>query len=272
MNWRAVFAIVWKDLTVVARNRAVVIPLVLVPLLLLIAIPALSALAPEFINMPGLATGNIELFLSRMPEGLRQTLDPFEGEQKLIVALLLYFFAPMYLIIPLMVSSVIAADSFAGEKERRTLEALLYTPTTDFELLMGKLLSAWLHSVAIAWLGVAVYSLVANIATGSLLGQALLPNTMWIVLAVWVAPAVAGLGLGVTVFISMKVSGFQEAYQLGGVVVLPIIALVVAQAAGVMYFSTSLVALLGLALWVINAILIALGASSLHRSELVSRL
>jgi ABC-type Na+ efflux pump permease subunit len=41
-----------------------------------------------------------------------------------------------------MVSSVLAADSFAGEKERKTLEALLYTPTTDRELFTAKLLEA----------------------------------------------------------------------------------------------------------------------------------
>ena len=37
------------------------------------------------------------------------------------------------------------------EKERKTLEALLYTPTTDRELLIAKMLGAWLPAVAIAW-------------------------------------------------------------------------------------------------------------------------
>ncbi|MBD3171504.1 ABC transporter permease subunit [Candidatus Bathyarchaeota archaeon] len=36
-----------------------------------------------------------------------------------------------------MSSSVIATDSFAGEKERNTLEVLLATPLTDSELLVG---------------------------------------------------------------------------------------------------------------------------------------
>ena len=69
----------------------------------------------------------------------------------LIVLILVYFFAPFYLILPLMVASVIAADSFAGEKERKTLEALLYTPTTDGELFLAKMLSAWTPAVAVAW-------------------------------------------------------------------------------------------------------------------------
>ena len=45
-----------------------------------------------------------------------------------MIAMLVYLFAPMYLIVPMMVSAVIAADSFVGERERKTLEALLHTP------------------------------------------------------------------------------------------------------------------------------------------------
>ncbi len=48
----------------------------------------------------------------------------------------------------------------------------------------------------------------------------------------WVA-----LGLGVTVLVSARVSSFQEAFQLDGIIVLPILALVIGQVAGVMIFS-----------------------------------
>ena len=39
-----------------------------------------------------------------------------------------YLLAPLFLIVPLMVSAVLAADAFAGEKERKTLERLLHLP------------------------------------------------------------------------------------------------------------------------------------------------
>ena len=39
-----------------------------------------------------------------------------------------YLLAPLFLIVPLMVSAVLAADAFAGEKERKTLESLLHLP------------------------------------------------------------------------------------------------------------------------------------------------
>ena len=45
--------------------------------------------------------------------------------QVMIYIMALYFFAPFFLIIPQMASSVIVSDSFAGEKERKTIEAPL---------------------------------------------------------------------------------------------------------------------------------------------------
>jgi ABC-2 type transport system permease protein len=68
------------------------------------------------------------------------------------------------------------------------------------------------------------------------------------VLAVWVSPAVAGLGLGTMVLVSSRAQGFQEAYQVGAAIVLPIVLLLAGQATGVMYFSVGLVLLLGLIL------------------------
>ena len=48
-------------------------------------------------------------------------------EQLPIVLILGYLIAPLFLILPLVISCVIAAEAFVGEKERKTLEALLYT-------------------------------------------------------------------------------------------------------------------------------------------------
>jgi fatty-acid desaturase len=113
---------------------------------------------------------------------------------------------------------------------------------------------------------------VANVAAWPTMGRLFFPNLMWIVLTLWVAPAVAGLGLGVTVLVSARAQGFQDAYQMGAIVVLPIILLVVGQATGVMYFSTWLVLLLGLFFWIVDAVLLWFGARTFRRSELAAKL
>ena len=105
-----------------------------------------------------------------------------------------------------------------------------------------------------------------------ILNEVFFPNAMWIVLALWVGPAVAGLGLGATVLVSTRVNTFQEAYQFGGMFVLPIIALVIAQFTGVIYLSVWLAVGLGLACWVIDAIILWFGAKTFDRDELLARL
>jgi ABC-type Na+ efflux pump permease subunit len=269
VNARAVRAIVRKDLSVVLQSKAVLLPIVIVPLVLLLVLPILASFAPHLINLPG--ASDLTGLMERMPEPFAARFAGLTEEQTIVTLLLVYLFAPMYLIVPLMVASVIAADAFAGEKERRTLEALLYTPTTDVELLVGKLLVGFVPAMAVAWGGFLLYTVVANVAAWPVMGHVFFPTAMWWVLALWVAPAVAAVGLGATVLVSARVNTFQEAYQIGGAVVLPIVLLIVGQAAGVVVLSTVVVVALGAAFWAVAAALLTFGARRFRRGELLAR-
>lgn len=271
MNRRAIRAIVAKDLRVVSQSRAVMLPIVLVPLVILVLLPGLFVLLPTF-DVGGTSLSEMEALLEQAPPGLRGALAGYGPEQQGLVFALVYMMAPLYLILPLMVATVIAADSFAGEKERKTLEALLYSPTTDRELFLAKALGSWVPAMGVSVGGLLVYSLTANLAGWPVMGRIFLPNAMWLILALWVAPAVAALGLGAGVLVSSRVRSFQEAYQLSGIVVLPVVALVMGQAAGVIYFSNGLVALLGAVVWAVAGVLLAYGARSFRRSEITCRI
>ncbi|MFP4200602.1 MAG: ABC transporter permease [Clostridia bacterium] len=267
MNWRAMRAIMQKDIRVVTRSRGVFLPLIIVPTALMIFIPAVLALS---LGNMGAEIAQFDRMLQSMPPNLLQTLEGFDERAQITILTLVYVMAPMYLVVPLMVASVIAADSFAGEKERNTLEALLYTPTTDRELFWAKLGSAWIPAIAVAWGSFLLYGLVGNIAAWPLVGRLLFPNWMWMILAIFVAPAVAGIGLATSVIVSARVSTFQEAYQLGGVIVLPVVLLVVAQVTGLLYLDSKMVFLLGIAFWIICAVLIRHGSSLFTRSRLLT--
>lgn len=266
----AMMAIARRDLMLVRQSKAVTIPLIVVPLVMVVALPLLITLLARFGGEAALASADVDALLQRMPPALMERLLPLEPAQQVIVLLLGYMFAPMFLILPLMVSSVIAADTFAGEKERKTLEALLYTPTRDAELFGAKLAAAFVPAVAVAWVGLVGYSLVVDVAAYPLFGYPLLPDALWLVLGLVVAPAVALLGLAITVLVSARAESFQEAYQLGGVVVLPFIALVGAQAAGLLYLSWWAALLGGLALFVVDALLIRWGLRRFSRDTLAS--
>ena len=271
MNTRAIVAIVRKDLKVALQNKGVVLPIVILPLILFVIIPWVMAYAASLTGTSGASMSNLDEMLARMPSGLLNELSMYTPEQQLIVFSLVYMLAPMFLIMPLMVSSVLAADSFAGEKERKTLEALLYTPTTDRELFTAKLLGAWTAAVAVALLSFVLYAVMVNAASWQSIGQIFFPNWMWIALVFWVTPAIAGLGLVVMVFVSARAQGFQDAYQTGGLIVLPVIALMIGQISGVMYFSLAVVLLVGLVIWLLDGALLWFASKSFRRGELITK-
>ena len=272
MNTRAILAIVRKDLKVAVQNKGVILPIIILPLILFVFLPWLMAYIPSLANATGTSFSNVDQILARMPTGLLDELSGYTPDQQVTVFMLVYMLAPMFLIMPLMVSSVLAADSFAGEKERKTLEALLYTPTTDRELFTAKLLGPWSTANVVALLSFIVYAVMVNAASWHSIGRIFFPNWMWIALVLWVTPAVAGLGLVVMVFASARAQGFQDAYQTGGLVVLPVLALMIGQISGVMYFSLGVVLIVGLIIWIIDAGLLWFASKSFRRSELMTKL
>jgi ABC-type Na+ efflux pump permease subunit len=258
-------------LKVVTRSKAMMLPMVIVPLIFVVALPAaVGFFAPQMA-----AAGEVEdlgNFLDMMPAPLRETFSGYNDAQIIVVAMLEHFFAPMFLIIPLMVASTIAAGSFVGEKERKTLEALLHTPTTDTELFVGKLLASWIPAFLVGVGAFALYALVVNVSAWRVMGGFFFPNAMWVALVVWLAPAAAGLGLGVIILVSSRVSTFQDAYQLGGLVVVPVLLLVFGQLAGVLYLNVVAVVLMGLFLWLVDALILWFGIRTFRRSEIIARL
>lgn len=273
MNWRGIRAVMSKDLRIVFRTKMIVLPMILLPLIMQVLFPAAFGLAAVYAS-ESLSDDMAELeqMVNSLPPVAVRALEGLPPEALLLVVFLVYGFAPLFLIMPMMVASVVAADSFVGERERKTLEALLYTPLTDRELLVAKMLTAWLAAVVVGVLSFVLYTVVVNLVGWPVMGRIYFPNLMWLVLVFWVSPAVAGMGLGATVLISTRVNTFQEAYQIGGIVVLPIVALMLGQFAGLFTFSAGLTLMLGTVVWIIDGVLLWFGMKVFDRDALLARL
>lgn len=271
MNRSAMRAVARKDLAVVWRSRAVMLPIVLVPVILLLVLPLVVALVPDSAMSGQSALSELGGMIRGMPAPMRERVTSMTERQQWVYLGLVHLMAPMFLMIPVMVASVIAADSFAGERERGTLEVLLHSPTTDRELFLAKVLAPWLAALAVTLGSFAFYTAVVNAVGAPIMGRIFFPDPTWLVLALWVSPGVAALGLGTMVLVSSRVRGFQEAYQLGGVIVLPIVLLVVAQVQGVMLFDVPGVLLLGVVVWAIGGGLLVAGARTFHRDRMLAR-
>lgn len=274
MNWRSIWAIARKDLKEVQQNKMAWGPAIALPLIFAILMPILFSTIPQFVPVEDVQRelGDIETMLKNLPPNMQAVFNGLKLEQMFVLYMTAFLFAPLFLIMPLMFSSVVGADSFVGERERKTMEALLYSPATDMELFLGKVLAAVIPAIMLSWLTYFVYIVVVNIASYGLFQRIWFPLPTWWPLMFWLTPAFAVLGISVTVMISARVKTFMEAYQLTGSLVVIVLGLVLGQISGVLFLGVGTVMLIGTVIWIVNAVLIHLSIRNFKRSSLIAKL
>ena len=118
----AMYAIIKKDFRIVTSNRRLFSALLIVPLVLTIVLPSIFVITIHFVP----DDPDITKLLSLLPETARM-----ESLELTLSGMILNYILPVFfLIIPIMTASIMAASAFVGEKERHTLETLLYCPLT----------------------------------------------------------------------------------------------------------------------------------------------
>ena len=217
MSRRAMWAIARRDMMVVRRSRAMMAPLIVVPLMLLVVLPAGLLLAPSLGAADPRAAEGLQQLLAGLPPSVRAQFDGRPPAQVWMLLVHTQLWPPLFLLVPFIVANVIAADSFAGERERHTLESLLYTPPDDATLFAGKLLAAGLPGVLASLLGFVLYVAVVMVIGRATAGWTPPIGAASLVLVAWVGPAFAAIGLAGMVLVSLRVARTQDAVQLGGV-------------------------------------------------------
>lgn len=259
----ALWAIVGKDMRAVRSNVQVWLPMILLPVIFGAVMPAVLLIV---LRTQGLAGFGDLPALDMLPEAMR--LPNASPEQQVGHFVLNYMFASFFLLIPLMTASVISADSFAGEKERGTLESLLFAPVDVGALLLGKALAAFLPAIGLSVVTLLLSAVVANVVGWPLFGAVFFPTVNWLPLMLLVIPALSLAAVLVNIFISAKVATFQAAYQFGGLVVLPVLAVVFGQIGGVLLLDLPVIFLIGGVLIALDFALLRIIRRHLDRASL----
>jgi ABC-2 type transport system permease protein len=171
-----------------------------------------------------------------------------------------------------MIPIAIASQSVIGERQTRSLEPQLATPIEVSELLAGKTIAAALPAIVatvVVWI---LYGLVnAAIADPRLLRLIFSPQ--WIVAMASLVPLICLLSVLLGVIVSSRVGDPRTAQQFGAFVVLPIIAIAVAQFMGGQATFTMNQVLLGdLAVVALIGGLLVIGSWAFDREEILTRL
>ena len=243
MNVRQL-AVMTKDIRGVTLNKQVFAVLLIVPLALTIVLPSIFVLVTAF--APD-AASDFQKILDMLPadNGVR-------SQQQRIFGLILNNIMPVFfLMIPIMASSVMAASSFVGEKEKHTLETLLYSPLSLKQMFQAKILAGFSVGMMVSYISFAAMMLVLELEVFLLTGEAILPSSSWLAIMLLIAPAISIIAIAVTVRSSAKAQTIEEAQQRAVFLVFPILALLIGQFTGILLISAGL-------LWGVGAVLAAL--------------
>ena len=227
---KAMLSIIKKDFRGVTNNKRLFSAMLILPLILTLILPSIFILTIHFAPDDPDIIKMLELF----PESLGS-----ENIEIKVIIILFYFIMPVFfLMIPVMAASIMSASAFVGEKERHTLETLLYCPLTLKQIFQSKVLASFILSMLVSVLSFVAMLLTIEIEIYFISGILIAPSISWLIIMLIVSPAVSLIAITLIVRGSAKAKSVDESQQSAVFMIIPIILLLVGQFTGVLFMST----------------------------------
>jgi ABC-2 type transport system permease protein len=262
-----ILALLGKELIDLRANPGLFVPAVLTGLLSM-ALPFLVAIMVPAATGERLSDSSdfevaLEMYRS---EPAAAGLSPEGAIQAWIFSqfLILLVFAPI------AGAMSVAAYTVIGEKQARTLEPLLATPLTTFELLSAKVLGALIPAAGLTFVSFGLYltGILALAETGV---YRILFTSRSLAMVFVLGPLAALVALQLAVCVSSRVKDARSAQQIGALIIIPLSGLMVAQLMGRVQLTLPVIGVGALILMVLNALLMRIGISVFDRESILTR-
>ena len=221
MNVRLVF--LRKEIQDIRRNRQLlwinlIVPTVMVGLMIMFAgfggeLLEVDPNDPVVVAIKRQVSASPEF--AAMPQDIAFTAFMLRG--------LLAFF----LLLPVVLSSTLAAYSIVGEKQQRTLEPVLATSISDRDFLLAKMLAALVPAIAITWLAALLAAIGVGIITTARWQLLLVPDLYWAVVLLLLVPALGVASVLATMRMSARATDPQAAVQTSALLIMPAFLIIV---------------------------------------------
>lgn len=232
-------AIIKKDLKAIVFDKTLFPTLLIVPAVFTIILPTVFIMAAYF------GAGDMEEFQQLI--NLLPATQHSGNESMLIVEVLMNNIMPMFfLLIPIMAAMIMAASSFVGEKENRTLETLLYSPLSLKQIFVAKILASFLLSMIVSFASFLLMILVVEAELLLTFHQPYIPNMSWLINMLLVSPSIACIAITLIVRGSAKAKTMQESQQNAVFLIFPILALIIGQFTGIILVGPLLLFCMGI--------------------------
>ncbi len=166
---------------------------------------------------------------------------------------------------PISISLVIALESFAGERERLSLEPLLATPLSDGELYLGKMLASVTPPLGTAYLGIIVY------LVGLFFRLDWRPEPVLLFQILALTTVQAFVMVSGAVVISSQTTSVRAANLLASFIIIPIAELIIGESVIMFWGRYNILWWIVLALLLIAIVLTRMGLRLFNREELLGR-
>lgn len=260
MRTATVWTVLQREWYETVRNRLLMSTILLPPILLTVAPILLGAVVGSSELPPELE----QQILAQRPEWASFTPGELAG------AFAVQQFLVFFLLMPAYIPLSIATFSIIGEKQARSLEPVLATPIRTSELLAGKAVAALVPGVLAGWVTYVIFVVLASLVYGPALFS-VVTDPSWLAGVFLLGPAVGLSSVVAGVIVSARVNDPRVAQQVGGVVIVPVIALVLLQATGTLLVGPVGYTLLAIIVLVVSIIGLRVGVRLFDREAILTR-
>ena len=178
LNWQRTMTVARTDLKKLAQSKDFWIPMAFLGFLFFVLIPGILLSAITVL-------GNVELVasvsetLDVLPAAAQAEVQGSSPEGRTGFTIAVFLMAPIAVIVPLTISTAVAAATIVGERERGTGEFLANSPAGVQEIYIGKLIASLVPGYLTVVVGFTLYSLIVNILVGPEVGGWFFPTMSW---------------------------------------------------------------------------------------------
>jgi ABC-2 type transport system permease protein len=260
MRASIVWTILRREWMEMRGNRLLLLTIVVPPVALTVTPIVLAAAVGERALPPDLAAQ----VLAQKPEWAAFTPGELAG------AFAVQQFLVFFLLMPAYIPLSIATFSIIGEKQARSLEAVLAAPIRTVELLAGKAIAALVPGVLAGWATYIAFVALASFVYGPAL-FGVVTDASWLAGVFLLGPAMGLSSVVAGVIVSARVGDPRVAQQIGGIVIVPVIALVVVQATGTILVGPAGYVLMAIVVTVISLEGLRVGVRLFDREAILTR-
>ncbi|MGM0166906.1 hypothetical protein IGI39_001886 [Enterococcus sp. AZ135] len=259
-------AIMIKDIRGITENKRYFSVLTILPLLFSVVFPTIMLLT---VLLSPTDSSSFNEMARILPDF--QNLDQEQLIHDLLSLMVNNVIPIFFLIIPIMTASVMAASSFVGEKEKRTLETLFYSPLSIREIFQAKVYASFFIAILVTYvsfiLTVIVVETEVYIFEGILLPLSI--NWLWVMLLI--VPSITIISIVLIVKGSAKSTTIEESQQKAAFLILPLALLLVGQFTGILVFGGWVVISIGIILLLVALLLLRYSMSGFTYERLLDR-